>query len=86
MVVPSPAWSAVLIAACFTIWAPIFSTLFFNSIDFATVTPSFVDTGLLSPSIITFLPDGPKVAVTAEANLSTPLASEVLASFEKTNF
>ena len=43
VVVPSPATSAVLIAACFTILTPTSSILSFREIDLATVTPSLVD-------------------------------------------
>ena len=42
VVVPSPASSLVLFATCLTNYAPIFICLSANSIDFATVTPSFV--------------------------------------------
>ena len=42
VVVPSPATSAVLIAACLTIDAPTSSTLSLNEILIATVTPSLV--------------------------------------------
>jgi hypothetical protein len=79
VVVPSPAKSAVLIAACFNNCAPMFSIGFSNSIERATVTPSLVDTGL-SPalSIITLRPFGPKVHVTASDNLMTPFNNLVL--------
>ena len=73
VVVPSPAASAVFDATSFNICAPIFSTGSFNSISFATVTPSFVTLG--APyflSIITFLPFGPNVTFTAFAKASTP--------------
>ncbi len=40
VVVPSPAISLVLIAACFNNWAPMFSKGSLSSISFATVTPS----------------------------------------------
>ena len=87
VVVPSPAKSAVLIAACLTICAPIFCILSSNTIDLATVTPSFVDTGLpISCSIITLRPEGPKVAVTALANLLTPLDNSILAGFANVIF
>jgi hypothetical protein len=81
VVVPSPAWSAVLEATSLTIWAPIFSIVFSNSISLATVTPSFVIEG--EPnflSITTFLPLGPKVTFTAFDNESTPLFNASLAS------
>ena len=87
MVVPSPACSAVLTEACLTICAPKFSTLSLSSIDLATVTPSLVEIGIpISCSIITFRPEGPRVAVTASASLSTPSASLFLASFENVIF
>ena len=83
VVVPSPACSAVLIDACLTICAPMFSTLSSSSMDFATVTPSFVEIGLPADcSMITFLPEGPKVAVTALASLSTPWINSCLALSE----
>ena len=45
VVVPSPAWSAVLLATSLTICAPIFCSASFNSISLATVTPSLVMCG-----------------------------------------
>ena len=42
VVVPSPALSAVLLATCLTICAPIFCNLSSSSISLATVTPSLV--------------------------------------------
>ena len=45
VVVPSPAFSAVLIAACLTNCTPNSCSGFDKVIDFATVTPSFVDWG-----------------------------------------
>ena len=45
MVVPSPATSDVLDATSRTICAPMFSSPSFNSISFATVTPSLVMVG-----------------------------------------
>jgi hypothetical protein len=45
VVVPSPATSEVLEATSRTIWAPMFSSASFNSISFATVTPSLVIRG-----------------------------------------
>jgi len=45
VVVPSPASSLVLLATYFTNYAPIFIYLSLNSIDLATVTPSFVILG-----------------------------------------
>ena len=73
VVVPSPARSFVFDATSFTIWAPIFSRLSLSSISFATVTPSFVTCGAPKDfPIITFLPLGPKVTLTALARASTP--------------
>src|SRR5690606_4959396 len=73
VVVPSPAWSLVLEATSFTIWAPMFSRASSNSISLATVTPSLVTWGAPKDLLmITFLPLGPKVTFTASANLSTP--------------
>src|ERR1039458_9753561 len=45
VVVPSPATSEVFDATSRTIWAPMFSSGSFNSISFATVTPSLVMVG-----------------------------------------
>ena len=61
-----------------------FSRASFNSISFATLTPSLVMVG--APNlleIITFLPLGPKVTLTAFANASTPLLRPSLASASK---
>ena len=50
-----------------------FSRLSFSSISFATVTPSLVTCGAPKDfPIITFLPFGPNVTLTALANASTP--------------
>ena len=85
VVVPSPAVSLVLDATSFTICAPMFSTASFNSISFATVTPSFVTCGAPNfLSITTFLPLGPNVALTAFAKESTPFLSFSLASTSNT--
>ena len=81
VVVPSPAWSAVLEATSFTNCAPMFSIGSSNSISFATDTPSFVIWG--TPNCfcrITFLPFGPSVTFTAFANLSTPSFNPLLTS------
>ena len=81
VVVPSPAKSFVFEATSLTIWAPIFSSSLSSSTSFATVTPSFVTWG--GPNdllIITFLPFGPKVTLTALANASTPFFKPSLAS------
>ena len=84
VVVPSPATSFVLLAASRTIWAPMFSNLSFNSISFATETPSFVLLGAPKDlSITTFLPLGPNVTATASAKTLTPLSILFLASVPK---
>ena len=82
VVVPSPAFSAVLTAACLINNTPNSSLGSSNKNDFATVTPSLVDWGAsCAPlKITTFLPLGPKVATTASASLSIPVCSFVLAS------
>src|SRR5438552_2951138 len=73
VVVPSPATSDVLEATSRTICAPIFSSESFNSISFATVTPSLVMTGAPNFFSITALrPFGPRVILTASANRLTP--------------
>ena len=48
VVVPSPAVSLVLAAACLMICAPTFSKGSSSSTNFATVTPSLVITGMFS--------------------------------------
>src|SRR5437660_3436368 len=76
VVVPSPATSLVLVAACFNICAPIFWKWSSSSISLATVTPSWVIVG--APhflSIATFLPRGPRVTLTAFASTSMPVLS-----------
>jgi len=72
---------ADLIAACFTISAPMFSIGSSSVIDFATDTPSLVD--LISPfsSYNTFRPNGPNVHDTAFPNLLTPFWSFDFASW-----
>src|ERR1700730_1377424 len=73
VVVPSPATSEVLEATSRTICAPMFSRPSFNSISFATVTPSLVMVG--DPnffSITTLRPLGPRVTFTASARILTP--------------
>ena len=73
VVVPSPATSLVLDATSFTICAPMFSNLSFNSISFATDTPSLVMCGPpKARSSTTLRPLGPKVTRTAFANTLTP--------------
>src|SRR5438105_3815064 len=57
--------SDVLLATSFTICAPMFSSASFNSISFATVTPSLVIVG--EPNFlsrITLRPFGPRVTLT----------------------
>ena len=66
VVVPSPATSFVLVAACLSIWAPMFWNGFSSSISLATVTPSWVTVG--GPhflSMATLRPRGPSVTLTA---------------------
>src|SRR5437762_3051765 len=73
VVVPSPATSEVLEATSRTICAPMFSSESFNSISFATVTPSLVMTGAPNFFSITALrPFGPSVILTASAKRLTP--------------
>ena len=77
VVVPSPAMSLVLDATSRTIWAPMFSSGSFNSISFATVTPSLVMVG--PPNFFsrtTLRPFGPRVTRTASASLFMPASSE----------
>jgi len=57
-----------------------FSTGSNKTTDSATVTPSFVITGLpLASSYITHFPDAPKVDFTAFASFSTPATTFLLA-------
>ena len=73
VVVPSPATSLVLVATSFTSWAPMFSNGSSSSISRAMETPSLVMVG--APNFLpmtTLRPLGPKVTLTASANLSTP--------------
>ena len=73
VVVPSPAMSAVFEATSLTIWAPMFWSLSFSSISFATVTPSLVIVGPPNErSITTLRPLGPNVTFTAFARMLTP--------------
>mmetsp|Transcript_12870 Transcript_12870/g.42996 ORF Transcript_12870/g.42996 Transcript_12870/m.42996 type:complete len:219 (-) Transcript_12870:25-681(-) len=73
VVVPSPATSLVLFATWRTNCAPMFMKRSLNSIDLATVTPSFVIFGAPKGWSSTALrPLGPSVTETASANLSTP--------------
>src|ERR1051326_4286973 len=85
VVVPSPATSLVLVAACLSIWAPMFWKWFSSSISLATVTPSWVTVG--APhflSIATLRPRGPRVTLTALASASMPLLRCRRASASKT--
>ena len=87
VVVPSPAMSFVLLATSRTICAPIFSNLSLSSISLATLTPSLVILGAPKDlSITTFLPFGPRVTLTASANLLTPVNILDLASDPKKIF
>src|SRR5579864_1945324 len=88
VVVPSPASSDVLDATSFTICAPMFSNLSFNSISFATDTPSFVMVGAPKLFSSTALrPLGPSVALTAFARIFTPLNMRWRASsLKRTSF
>ena len=73
VVVPSPATSLVLVATSFTNWAPMFSNGSSSSISRAMETPSLVIVG--APNFFpmtTLRPLGPRVTLTASANLSTP--------------
>ena len=73
VVVPSPASSAVLEATSLTICAPMFCNLSFNSISFATDTPSLVTNGPPNErSKTTLRPLGPNVTLTALAKMFTP--------------
>src|SRR3954468_5406935 len=73
VVVPSPATSDVLLATSLTICAPMFSSAFFRSICFATVTPSFVIVGdPYALPMMTLRPLGPSVTFTAFASELTP--------------
>jgi hypothetical protein len=81
VVVPSPATSEVFEATSRNIWAPMFSIGSDSSISLATVTPSLVEVG--EPnffSMTTFRPLGPRVILTASANLLTPLRMALRAS------
>jgi hypothetical protein len=81
VVVPSPATSAVLVAACLSIWAPMFWKWLSSSISLATVTPSWVTVGgphFLSSA--TLRPRGPSVTFTAFARASIPALSWLRAS------
>ncbi len=81
VVVPSPAFLLVLLAASLTSWAPKFSYLSRRSISSATVTPSLVTVGDPQPlSRTAFRPRGPRVALTASASLVTPASNARRAS------
>ena len=81
VVVPSPALSPVVTAACLISNTPNSSLGSSSKIDLATVTPSFVDWGASAAplNITTFLPLGPSVDTTASASLSIPLIRFFLA-------
>src|SRR6185503_6193814 len=80
VVVPSPATSEVLDATSFTSCAPMFSNLSFNSISFATDTPSLVTVGAPNErSSTTLRPFGPSVTLTASARMFTPAIMRVRA-------
>ena len=86
VVVPSPAMSLVLDATSRTICAPIFWNGLASSTSFATLTPSLVMVG--EPNFLsrtTFLPRGPRVALTAAESCSTPERSWRLASSLKSS-
>ena len=84
VVVPSPASCTVFLAASLTSVAPMFSTGSNKTTDSATVTPSFVMTGLpLASSYITHFPDAPRVDLTAFDSFSTPIITLFLASSPK---
>ena len=64
-----------------------FSRLSLSSISLATVTPSFVTCGAPNDlPIITFLPLGPSVTLTALARASTPLLMPSRASISNSIF
>ena len=84
VVVPSPASFTVFFAASLIKVAPMFSTGSNKTTLSATVTPSFVITGLpIASSYITHFPEAPRVDLTALASLSTPCIILFLASFPK---
>ena len=84
VVVPSPASLTVFLAASFIRVAPMFSTGSYKTTDSATVTPSFVITGLPNASsYITHFPEAPRVDFTALVSLSTPCIIFSLASIPK---
>ena len=80
-VVPSPARSAVFLATCWTIFAPMFSKGEGRSISLATLTPSLVTEGPpYDFSMTTLWPAGPMVTATAEASFSTPALNSARAA------
>src|SRR5262245_29011888 len=84
VVVPSPATSLVLVAACLSICAPMFWKWFSSSISLATVTPSWVTVG--APHFLsraTLRPRGPSVTLTAFASASMPVFNWRRASASK---
>mmetsp|Transcript_94599 Transcript_94599/g.271342 ORF Transcript_94599/g.271342 Transcript_94599/m.271342 type:complete len:237 (+) Transcript_94599:1128-1838(+) len=82
VVVPSPAWSLVLLATVFTNCAPmLIMGHAFKSMDLATVTPSLVTFGAPQDcSMTTFLPFGPMVTATASAKRLQPSSIKARAS------
>src|SRR3989475_3571705 len=88
VVVPSPATSEVLEATSFTICAPMFSNLSFNSISLATDTPSLVTVGAPNErSSTTLRPFGPSVTFTASARMFNPWTILARAlSWKRTSF
>src|SRR5215204_6340778 len=81
VVVPSPAWSLVLLASSLTICAPMFSYRSDSSISLATVTPSLVMRGApYDLSSRTLRPLGPSVTLTALARTSMPRSMRSRAS------
>ncbi len=82
VVVPSPAFSLVLLATSYRSLAPIFSYLLSSSISLAIDTPSLVIIGEPYPlSKATFRPFGPSVILTVSTSVLTPFSISVLASF-----
>ena len=80
-VVPSPATSAVFLATCWTMRAPMLANGSVSSTSLATVTPSLVTWGLPQLLAITTLrPVGPMVTATAWAIASTPFLSSACAA------
>ena len=84
VVVPSPAWSLVLVATCSSSLAPMFSKGSSSSISRAIVTPSLTTSG--APNFFsstTLRPFGPRVTLTASARASTPRSRAARDASEK---